>query len=61
MNATFPLRNVTFSLNHFADLSTKEFKQLILMPPQKPHLIPKQRQDPCYNIAVHYNNLHCHF
>lgn len=47
MNASFPLRNVTFTLNHFADLSNKEFKQLILMPPQKPHLIPNQRQDPC--------------
>ncbi|XP_019851717.1 PREDICTED: cysteine proteinase 15A-like isoform X2 [Amphimedon queenslandica] len=43
LNNEYRERNVTFSLNHFADLSIEEFKKLVLMSPQKPQPLPKQR------------------
>ena len=40
-------RDVTFTLNQFADMSTADFKQKVLMPPRPPPKLPP------YRYAVH--------
>ncbi len=38
---------VTFQLNHFADMTTEEFKQRVLMTPRPPPALPKDSYSSC--------------
>ena len=46
------IRNVTFDLNQFADLSPQEFRQQILMPHQMVTSLPKDQ----YVVLISFNS-----